>query len=87
MFKASKLQKNKQENTEIDMAETSVDNTFTVVTLDEKIEKLRKLIEESTSCDTKIKYNQAEKAQKLQQKLRYLEYFKDYSVGTIIYPG
>ena len=87
MLKASKLQKNKQDTTEIVMAETSIDNTFTIVTLDEKIEKLRKLIEESTSGDTKIKHNQAEKAQKLRQKLRYLEYFKDYSVGTIIYPG
>ena len=57
-----------------------------VVTLDEKIDKLRQLIAEANSGNSKIKHNQAEKIEKLQQKLRYLEYFKDYSVGTIVHP-
>ena len=86
MLQSSKIQKNKQTITELVMSENCIDNTFMVVTLDEKIEKLRQLIAEANSGNSKIKHNQVEKIEKLQQKLRYLEYFKDYSVGTIVHP-
>ena len=47
--------------------------------LEEKIEKLKELIEEYAGSSNR---NQIEKSEKLRQKLRYLEYYQSYDLGT-----
>ena len=47
--------------------------------LEQKIEKLKEMIEEYTSSTNR---NQLEKSEKLRQKLRYLEYYQSYDLGT-----
>merc|ERR1711874_275078 len=48
-------------------------------TLEEKILKLKELIEDSSNSSNQ---NQLEKREKLQQKLRYLEYYQSYDLGA-----
>ena len=48
-------------------------------TLEEKILKLKELIVDSSNSSNQ---NQLEKREKLQQKLRYLEYYQSYDLGA-----
>jgi len=68
----SELKKNKKE---MSLSE----ETQGLSNLDEKIEKLKKLIEENHGSTS---YKQIEKTEKLQQKLRYLEFFKSYPLSS-----
>jgi len=55
------------------------EETQVLSNLDEKIEKLKKLIEENRGSTS---YKQTVKTEKLQQKLRYLEFFKSYPLSS-----
>ena len=48
-------------------------------TLEEKILKLKELIDD---CANSSNQNQFDKCEKLQQKLRYLEYYQSYDLGA-----
>ena len=48
-------------------------------TLEEKILKLKELISESSNS---FNQNHLDKCEKLQQKLRYLEYYQSYDLGA-----
>ena len=58
-----------------DMPEETLENSQT---LGEKIEKLKTMIDE---CSGSGNAKQAEKVGKLRQKLRYLEFYRDYPLG------
>ena len=48
-------------------------------TLEEKILKLKELIDD---CSNSSNQNQLDKCEKLQQKLRYLEFYQSYDLGA-----
>ena len=48
-------------------------------TLEEKILKLKELIEDYSTSSNQ---NQLDKCEKLQQKLRYLEFYQSYDLGA-----
>ena len=56
-----------------------INNNVTGKSLQEKIEKLRDLIQECSSSNTR---KQQDKCDKLRQKLRYLEYYQSYDLGA-----
>jgi len=54
------------------------------LSVDEKIKKLKCLIEETSNCKNskpEVSWKQSEKVGKLHQKLRYLEFYRDYDIG------
>ena len=56
-----------------------ITNSAVGKTLEEKILKLKELIED---CFNSSNQNQLDKCEKLQQKLRYLEYYQSYDLGA-----
>ena len=55
-----------------------VNNNLAENSLQDKIEKLMELINE---CATSQNRQQLDKCEKLQQKLRYLQYYQSYDLG------
>ena len=75
------MSKVKSANTENNLNKVMSEVTVKAQTIDDQIEKLRNLIGENHgSCNPSD--NQFKRTEKLQHKLRYLEFFQSYSVDS-----
>ena len=59
------------------MSEEACSGSDSLSVIEDKIEKVRKQIEESASSKN---HNHLNKVEKFNQKLRYLEYYRDHAV-------
>ena len=74
----------KPKNTEKSIAKVMSGEAVKALTIDDQIEKLRTLIEDHSSVPLPVKENdnQWKRTEKLQHKLRYLEFFQSYAVDA-----